>query len=158
MERGLLITETPHGFVCANGGVDASNGAPRRRASLSPSCRANRMPPRRASGWRCVSASASTYRSSSRTASGARGAGNRRRGDRGVRLAPLEDLRGTADHDGRVMRSIVRAVADELASAAELVPGKIAARPAAIVQGARAPGGEGGVGGLIMPSETDLFR
>jgi coenzyme F420-0:L-glutamate ligase / coenzyme F420-1:gamma-L-glutamate ligase len=57
-----------------------------------------------------------------------------------------------------VMRSTVRAVADELASAAELVLGKIAARPAAIVRGARPLRGEGGIGDLIMPAENDLFR
>ena len=52
-------------------------------------------------------------------------------------LLPLEDLRGVADHDGRVMRSTVRAVADEIASAAELAFGKTAARPAALVRGAQ---------------------
>ena len=51
-------------------------------------------------------------------------------------MLPLEDLRGVEDHDGRVMRSTVRAVADEIASAAELAFGKTTARPAAIVRGA----------------------
>ena len=54
-------------------------------------------------------------------------------------LLPLEDLRGTADADGRVMESTVRCVADEIASAAELALGKIAGRPVALVRGARAP-------------------
>ena len=56
--------------------------------------------------------------------------GHRRRGDRASAASqPLEDLRGTPDADGRVMRSTIRAVADEIASAAELALGKIG-RPA----------------------------
>ena len=51
-------------------------------------------------------------------------------------LLPLDDLRGTPDADGRVMRSTVRAVADEIASAAELALGKTAGRPVALVRGA----------------------
>src|SRR5207247_10791295 len=54
-------------------------------------------------------------------------------------LGALEDLRGSPDADGRIMRSTVRAVADELASAAELVLGKTAGRPAAVVRGATPP-------------------
>ena len=71
---------------------------------------------------------------------------------------PLEDLRGTPDRDGRVMRSTVRDVADEIASAAELALGKIAARPVAIVRGATFVHGEGSIRDLLMPAETDLFR
>ena len=73
-------------------------------------------------------------------------------------LLPLEDLRGVADADGRVMRSTVRAVADELASAAELVFGKTAGRPVAIVRGAAFTRGEGSIRDLVMPAENDLFR
>jgi coenzyme F420-0:L-glutamate ligase / coenzyme F420-1:gamma-L-glutamate ligase len=72
-------------------------------------------------------------------------------------LLPLDDLRGVADADGRVMRSTVRAVADELASAAELVLGKAAARPVAIVRGAAFTRGEGSIRDLVMPAENDLF-
>jgi coenzyme F420-0:L-glutamate ligase/coenzyme F420-1:gamma-L-glutamate ligase len=56
------------------------------------------------------------------------------------------------------MRSTVRAIADELASAAELVLGKTAARPAAVVRGARPPLGEGSIGEIVMSPEQDLFR
>jgi coenzyme F420-0:L-glutamate ligase/coenzyme F420-1:gamma-L-glutamate ligase len=72
-------------------------------------------------------------------------------------LTPIEDLRGTPDHDGRIMRSTVRATADELASAAELAFGKTAARPAAIIRGANPLRGEGSIRDLLMPSEFDLF-
>jgi coenzyme F420-0:L-glutamate ligase / coenzyme F420-1:gamma-L-glutamate ligase len=56
------------------------------------------------------------------------------------------------------MRSTVRAVADELASAAELVLGKTAGRPAAVVRGANPPRREATIRELVMPPETDLFR
>jgi coenzyme F420-0:L-glutamate ligase/coenzyme F420-1:gamma-L-glutamate ligase len=73
-------------------------------------------------------------------------------------LLPLEDLRGSPDADGRVMRTTVRAVADELASAAELALGKTAGRPVALVRGAQPPAGEGTSRDLIIPASNDLFR
>jgi coenzyme F420-0:L-glutamate ligase/coenzyme F420-1:gamma-L-glutamate ligase len=73
-------------------------------------------------------------------------------------LLPLEDLRGTPDADGRVMQSTVRAVADEIASAAELALGKVAGRPVALVRGAQPPLGDGTIRELIIPTASDLFR
>ena len=72
-------------------------------------------------------------------------------------IAPLEDLRGQPDADGRVMRSTVRAVADEIASAAELALGKTAGRPAALVRGARPPRGEATIRDALIPRAFDLF-
>ena len=73
-------------------------------------------------------------------------------------LLSLDDLRGVPDADGRVMRTTVRAVADEIASAAELALGKTAGRPVALVRGARPTRGEGRIAELVMPPENDLFR
>ena len=73
-------------------------------------------------------------------------------------LLPLDDLRGQPDADGRVMRSTIRAVADEIASAAELALGKTAGRPIALVRGAAFTRGEGRIADTLMPPETDLFR
>jgi coenzyme F420-0:L-glutamate ligase/coenzyme F420-1:gamma-L-glutamate ligase len=73
-------------------------------------------------------------------------------------IHPLDDLRGTPDRDGRVMQSTVRAVADEIASAAELALGKTAGRPAALVRGAAFVRGEGSIRELVMPAKNDLFR
>ena len=73
-------------------------------------------------------------------------------------LVPLEDLRGQPDHDGRPMRVTVRAIADELASAAELALGKSTGRPVALVRGAMPIRGEGSIRDLLMPAENDLFR
>ena len=62
------------------------------------------------------------------------------------------------DADGRIMRSTVRAVADELASTAELVLGKTAGRPLALVRGAAFRRGEGRIADALLPAEMDLFR
>jgi coenzyme F420-0:L-glutamate ligase/coenzyme F420-1:gamma-L-glutamate ligase len=72
-------------------------------------------------------------------------------------LAPIEDLRGTPDADGRVMKSTVRAAADEIASAAELAFGKTAGRPVALVRGAQPRRGDGSIADALMPREFDLF-
>ena len=55
------------------------------------------------------------------------------------------------------MKSTVRAVADELASAAELVLGKTAGRPVALIRGADPPRGEGSIADALMPRSFDLF-
>src|SRR6478752_685829 len=138
MERGVLITETHHGFVCANGDPDAS--AARIRAVLRARFGVD-LPVivsdsfGRPWRWGIVD-----------VALGVSG------------ILPLEDLRGQPDADGRVMRTTVRAVADELASAAELALGKTAARPVALVRGANPPLGEGSIRDLVMAPENDLFR
>jgi coenzyme F420-0:L-glutamate ligase / coenzyme F420-1:gamma-L-glutamate ligase len=158
MANGLIITETPHGFVCANGGIDASNVGPRSGdiVTLLP-----RDPDASADGIRAairarldrdlpVIVSDSFGRpwrfGITDVAIGVSG------------LLPLDDLRGRPDADGRVMKSTVRAVADEIASAAELVLGKTAGRPLALVRGATFQRGEGRISDLIMPPEMDLFR
>jgi len=158
MERGVLITETHHGFVCANGGIDASNVGPDSGdiVTLLP------VDP---------DASAARIRAALRTRFGMDlpvivsdsfgrpwrwGIVDVALGVSGI--LPLEDLRGQPDADGRVMRTTVRAVADELASAAELALGKTAARPVALVRGANPPLGEGTIRDLVMAPENDLFR
>ena len=72
-------------------------------------------------------------------------------------LAPLLDLRGTADRAGYVLRSTQIAVADELAGAAELARGKTDGVPVVVVRGFDAEG-DGAARELVMPAERDLFR
>ena len=158
MENGVIITETRHGFICANGGVDASNVGPDSGSLVT-------LLPRDAD------ASAAAIRRSVRERFGIDvpvivsdsfgrpwrwGIVDVAIGVSG--LQPLEDLRGQPDADGRIMRSTVRAVADELASAAELTLGKSAGRPVAIVRGAAFTRGEGAIRDVVMPAATDLFR
>jgi coenzyme F420-0:L-glutamate ligase/coenzyme F420-1:gamma-L-glutamate ligase len=73
-------------------------------------------------------------------------------------LMPLDDLRGQPDADGRIMKSTVRAVADELASAAELALGKAAGHPLALIRGASFTRGEGRIADTLIPADWDLFR
>ena len=157
MEKGVLITETAHGFVCANGGIDASNVGPASGSvvTLLP------VDP---------DASASAIRGALQARFGVDvpvivsdsfgrpwrwGIVDVAIGVSG--LLPLEDLRGSPDADGRVMHSTVRAVADELASAAELALGKTAGRPVALIRGAAFTRGEGTIRDVIIPRENDLF-
>jgi coenzyme F420-0:L-glutamate ligase/coenzyme F420-1:gamma-L-glutamate ligase len=158
MEEGVLITETPHGFVCANGGVDASNVGPDSGSlvTLLP-----RDPDASAAGIRAAiaerfGADVPVIVSDSFGRPWRWGIVDVAIGVSG--LLPLDDLRGVPDADGRVMRSTVRAVADELASAAELALGKTAGRPAALVRGAAFTRGEGSIRDVVMPAVNDLFR
>jgi len=157
MTAGVLITETTHGFICANGGVDASNVGPGSGSlvTLLPrdpdaSAAALRVAVRERFGVDVPVIVSDSFGRPWRwgitdVAIGVSG------------LVPLDDLRGVADADGRVMRSTVRAVADELASAAELALGKTAARPVAIVRGAAFTRGEGSIRDVVMPALNDLF-
>jgi len=158
MANGVLITETHHGFVCANGGIDASNVGPAsgRIVTLLP-----RDPDASAAGIRAAirerfGVDVPVVVSDSFGRPWRWGITDVAIGISG--MLPLEDLRGVADHDGRVMRSTVRAVADQVASAAELAFGKTTARPAAIVRGARPTRGEATIKDALIPGEFDLFR
>ena len=158
MANGVLITETRHGFVCANGGVDASNVGP---ASGSVVTLLPKDPDASADTIRAVIAERLGHDlpiivSDSFGRPWRLGIVDVAIGVSG--LLPLDDLRGAPDADGRVMRSTVRAVADELASAAELALGKTANRPIALVRGASFRRGEARIRGALMPAETDLFR
>lgn len=158
MENGLVITETPHGFVCANGGIDASNVGPRSGDIVTllprdPDASADRI---RAAIRERLDHDLPVIVSDSFGRPWRFGIVDVAIGVSG--LLPLDDLRGTPDADGRVMKSTVRAVADEIASAAELALGKTARRPVALVRGASFRRGEGRIKDLVIPAEMDLFR
>ncbi|HSL76928.1 MAG TPA: coenzyme F420-0:L-glutamate ligase [Candidatus Limnocylindrales bacterium] len=158
MEHGLVITETQHGFVCANGGIDASNVGPRSGDIVTllprdPDASAERI---RSAIRARLDHDLPVIVSDSFGRPWRFGIVDVAIGVSGLR--PLDDLRGTPDADGRVMKSTVRAVADEIASAAELALGKTGRRPIALVRGASFRRGEGRISELIMPAEMDLFR
>ena len=158
MANGVIITETPHGFVCANGGIDASNLGPGSGsvvtllpADADASARAIRGVVRERLGRDVPVIISDSFGRPWRwgivdVAIGVSG------------LEPLEDLRGSPDHDGRIMRSTVRAVADELASAAELALGKSSGRPVAVIRGAAFVRGETRIRDALIPGDMDLFR
>jgi coenzyme F420-0:L-glutamate ligase/coenzyme F420-1:gamma-L-glutamate ligase len=150
----LVIAETRHGFVCANAGVDRSNAAAD-TAVLLP-----RDPDR----------SAQAIRSRLERSSGARlgviitdtfgRAWRRGLVDVAIGVAGVEavlDLRGTPDATGRLMEVTEIAVADEIASAADLVMGKASAVPVAVVRGLELLGNGRG-SDLVRSPVEDLFR
>jgi coenzyme F420-0:L-glutamate ligase/coenzyme F420-1:gamma-L-glutamate ligase len=158
MANGVIITETRHGFVCANGGIDASNVGSRSGSivlllPVDPDASAARI---RAAVAARFGVAVPVVVSDSFGRPWRNGIVDVAIGAAG--LEPLDDLRGSPDRDGRPMRSTVRAVADELASAAELALGKSDGRPAAVIRGARPPLGDGSAQDLILPAENDLFR
>ena len=157
MERGVIITETEHGFICANGGVDASNVGPASGQIVTllphdPDASAARI---RAAIRERFGIDVPVIVSDSFGRPWRWGITDVAIGVSG--LIPIEDLRGTPDADGRVMKSTIRASADEIASAAELALGKVAGRPVALVRGARPLLGEGSIRDALMPREFDLF-
>ncbi|MDP8948229.1 MAG: coenzyme F420-0:L-glutamate ligase [Actinomycetota bacterium] len=156
MERGLIITETHHGFVCANAGVDASNVPGDDVVCLlpvDPDVSAARL--RDALAAR-MDLELAVIVSDSFGRPWREGITNVAIGVSG--MDPLADYRGQRDPHGHPLEASVLAVADELAAAAELVMGKTAGIPVAIVRGYPYKGGSGTGRDLLMPPERDLFR
>ena len=153
----LVISETAHGFVCANAGVDLSNVA-EGTAALLPvapdrSARRIRDALRHHTGVKVAVVVSDTFGRPWR-----RGVTDVAIGCSGLR--PVIDLRGTTDALGRELQVTEVAIVDELAAAAELVMGKAENVPVAVVRGVDPSWfGEGGVVDDVVrdPSE-DLFR
>jgi coenzyme F420-0:L-glutamate ligase/coenzyme F420-1:gamma-L-glutamate ligase len=153
----LIISETQHGFVCANAGVDLSN-VEAGQAALLP-VDSDRSARRIRDGVRARAAvEVGVIVSDTFGRAWRNGLTDVAIGCAGV--AAIVDLRGSADAHGRVMQVTEVAVADELAGAAELVMGKAAGVPVAIVRGVD-PGWlrESSVRAeLVRPPAEDLFR
>ena len=154
-ERGILICETHHGFVCANAGVDRSNAGAQDTVVLLP------VDP---------DASATRLRDAFRDATGAtvsvvvtdtfgrawrEGHTNVAIGIAG--LPALKRYVGQRDPEGYELRVTEIAVADELAGAAELVMGKTQGVPGAVIRGFEVSG-DGMALELVIPAGRDLFR
>jgi len=151
----LVITETRHGFVCANAGVDASN-VPEGHVALLPD-----DPDRSARRVRDVlrghGVDVAVVVSDTFGRPWRNGVVDVALGVAGLRA--VVDLRGTPDGNGRTLEVTEIAVADEVAAAAELVMGKAGNVPAAIVRGLDAAWfGEGTGRDLVRPPADDLFR
>jgi len=153
--HGVVITETKHGFVCANSGVDQSNVGTG-FASLLPtdSDRSARKVRR-----------ALEAKTKKRLAVIVTDTFGRpwRRGQTDVAIGcsdinPLLSFRGRKDRFGYSLRVTEPSVVDEVAGAAELVMGKLEGVPAAVVRGVKYTRGESGVRSLLMSKERDLFR
>jgi coenzyme F420-0:L-glutamate ligase/coenzyme F420-1:gamma-L-glutamate ligase len=155
MDRGLLIAETHHGWVCANAGVDQSN-VDRDWVALLPedpdrSARRLRERLRELAAVEVAVIVADTFGRPWRE-----GLANVAIGVSGV--APLVSYLGRRDPAGRELQATVLAAADEIAGAAELVMGKLDRVPAAIVRGLVLPFGEHDSKPLRRDPARDRFR
>ena len=156
MDRGIIISETRHGFVCANAGVDASNVGKDEMVTLLPA-----DPDASASAIRArieenLAIELAVIISDTFGRPWREGVTNVAIGAAG--MLPLHDYTGQRDPAGYILRVTVMAVADELASAAELVMGKLKRVPAAIVRGYEYLKGTGSAKDLVRPPQMDLFR
>jgi coenzyme F420-0:L-glutamate ligase / coenzyme F420-1:gamma-L-glutamate ligase len=151
----LVIAETQHGFVCASAGVDSSNAPDTDTLVLlpvDPDASAGRIRSRLAE---LTGVAVGVLVTDSFGRPWRRGTTDVAVGAAGVRT--LLDLRGRRDRAGYELHATQIALADEIAGAAELVMGKTAQIPAAIVRGLDVAG-EGSARELVMPAERDLFR
>jgi coenzyme F420-0:L-glutamate ligase/coenzyme F420-1:gamma-L-glutamate ligase len=155
MDRGVLVTETHHGWVCANAGVDQSNVDAEMVALLPEdpdrSARAVRDAIRERTRAEVAVIVADTFGRPWRE-----GLVNVAIGVAG--LAPLKSYLGDRDPAGRPLQATILAVADELAAAAEPVMGKLDRIPAAIVRGLPVAPSEEGSKALLRDPARDLFR
>lgn len=156
MDRGHLIVETGPGWVCANAGVDESNGLSDDSVILLPddpdaSARGLRDRLRQATGANVAIIITDTFGRAWReglldVALGAAG------------IEPLLDLRGQQDLNGRDLHHTVIAQADALASAAGLLMRKGDGLPAVLARGYRFAPSDAGAASLVRARENDLFR
>jgi len=151
MDRGVLIAETQHGFVCAHAGVDQSNAAGADLALVLPT---DPDPSARCLREKLGCGAVIVTDTFGRTwreglvdvAIGVAG------------LEPIQDLRGSVDRDGRALSSTIVAVADQLAAAAGLVMRKADGCPVALIRGFEWQPAPGGIKTLLRSPEHDLFR
>lgn len=156
MERGVMICETRHGFVCANAGVDASNVPGDESVCLLPKFPDDSAALIRDGLTARFGVAPAIIISDSFGRPWRRGITNVAIGVAG--MLPVADYRGVTDPWGHDLRVTIMAIADELACTAELVAGKTDARPVALIRGYDYPRGQGTGRDLVLEPEKDLFR
>ena len=151
----MVISETRHGFVCANAGVDASNvvGDNVVLLPLDPDLSARRL---RARVGNLLGVDVAVIISDTFGRAWRLGQTNVAIGVAG--LEPFVDYRGTTDAQGRDLSATRICVADELAGAAEMAMGKTTGNCVAIVRGAPLAFGRGAATEIARPPHEDLFR
>jgi len=155
-KNGALITETHHGFLCANSGIDVSNVDGGRHAVLLPkdpdrSAQKIRREIKKRTGFLLAVIVTDSFGRPWRE-----GLVDFAIGIAGIK--PLRDDRGNRDPHGYQLHASVEAVADELAAAAGLVCGKLNRTPACIIRGYAYDSGTGRARDLLRPASRDLFR
>lgn len=155
-KNGVLITETHHGFLCANSGIDVSNVDGGNTALLLPEDSDRSAATLRRALKKKTGISVPVIITDSFGRPWREGLTEFAIGIAGMK--PLRDDRGRRDPHGYELKASVEAVADELACAAGLVSGKLNRAPACIVRGFSYQSGSGTVRNLLRPAATDLFR
>jgi coenzyme F420-0:L-glutamate ligase/coenzyme F420-1:gamma-L-glutamate ligase len=155
-KNGVLITETRHGFICANSGIDVSNVDGGTHALLLPadpdrSARSLHRKLQKLTGHAIPVLISDTFGRPWRE-----GLVDFCIGIAGMK--PLRDDRGRRDPHGYTLQASLEAVADELAAAAGLLCGKLNRTPACIVRGFRYEPATGRTRDLLRAPATDLFR
>jgi dehydro coenzyme F420 reductase / coenzyme F420-0:L-glutamate ligase / coenzyme F420-1:gamma-L-glutamate ligase len=151
----LVISETRHGFVCANAGVDASNVA-EGFVTLLPEDPDGSAGHLRAGLEERLGVSLAVVITDTFGRVWRRGLVNVAIGCAG--LPAVVDLRGTTDHEGKLLEATMVALADEVAAASGLVMGKTANVPVAIVRGIAAEAPPSPASELVRPADEDMFR
>jgi coenzyme F420-0:L-glutamate ligase / coenzyme F420-1:gamma-L-glutamate ligase len=151
----LVITETRHGFICASAGVDSSNAPEPGTLVLLPKDPDASALSIRERILELTGREVGVLVTDSFGRPWRQGTIDVALGASGVEV--MRDLRGTRDRVGYELRHTMIAAADEIASAAELVMGKVDGIPAAVVRGLEVAG-TGGAHDLVIPEERDLFR
>ncbi|HEX3320670.1 MAG TPA: coenzyme F420-0:L-glutamate ligase [Terriglobales bacterium] len=155
-KNGVLITETKHGFICANSGVDVSNVDGGRHAVLLPRDADRSARRLHRALLKKLSFSVPVIICDSWGRAWREGLTEAAIGIAGMKA--LNDYRGTRDAHGYELHATVEAVADQLACAAGLVCGKLSNTPACIIRGFRYQAGPGSSRDLLRPVKNDLFR
>ncbi len=155
-KNGVLITETHHGFLCANSGIDVSNVDGGNTALLLPADPDRSAVKLRAAIKKETGLSIPVIITDSFGRPWREGLTEFAIGIAGMKA--LHDDRGRRDSHGYELKASVEAVADELACAAGLVCGKLNRTPACIVRGFEFEPAKGAVRDLLRPPASDLFR
>ena len=148
---GVLITETHHGLICANSGVDLSNAPGEETAillPLDPDASAENIRARLGPGRGVIVSDTFGRPWREGLVDAAIGVAG---------LAPLRDYIGESDREGRELQITVMALADQLAAGAGILMEKSAGRPAVWIEGIE-PSGSGSLADLLRDPERDLFR
>ncbi len=156
MANGFVISQSHHGFVMANSGVDSSNSGGKDRIVALPedpdgSARALKESLRNLAGAELAVIISDTFGRPWRC-----GHVNMAIGIAG--LKPILDYRGRKDNDGRTLKATQIAVVDELASAAELVSGKTRRLPVVVIRGYEYEPGDGSARELVRDEGNDVFK
>ena len=155
--RGVLITETWHGFVCANAGIDQSNVPGDDVVCLLP-VDSRRVGATHTRGGRRAKSGVAPPVIISDTFGRAWREGHVNFAIGIAGMDPMTDYRGTLDAQSRVLHVTTIAVADELAATAEMVTAKAINVPVAIIRGLPYAAAEGSVAALIRERARDMFR